>query len=357
MTSDKVFKWDGSVEWLSQNGHGFGPKLGLVTVWYKACSAAVPCAPWSRTMSHSLGRVVWVAILAARDVLWCWLASLRQAFQSDSRINFLIPCRSWELLSAFKTRSVAPWQSSLFSSDRHSSTTLRDRGSAIVRNVYMQQPIDSPSVLTLERRISFWVRILAVTEGDLRATLVARVEWDLESFRTLLPISLWKAPRWLSWESVSIQFSLPISRTGTKHVSKMVLPEGLVCLPLPHRRRRPLWLSWWHRQQLWWLRDPMTTNIQGTSHSHSGGVIGQQGCRQVLKKESSVCIEFCNRHQFSAPYRRIGRIQVSTTEQPDKVKRFFLKRCPYFHRQTKDFLAFMMLWSIDSLSKRSWFHK
>ena len=53
----------------------------------------------------------------------------------------------------------------------------------------MQQPIDSPSVLTLERRISFWVRILAVTEGDLRATLVAWVEWHLESFRTLLPIS------------------------------------------------------------------------------------------------------------------------------------------------------------------------
>ena len=36
-----------------------------------------------------------------------------------------------------------------------------------------------------------------------------------------------------------------------------------------------------------------------------------------LKKESSVCIEFCERHQFSAPYRRIGRMQVSTTEQPD----------------------------------------
>ena len=64
----------------------------------------------------------------------------------------------------------------------------------------------------------------------------------------------------------------------------------------------------------------MTTNIQGTSHSHSGGVIDQQGCRRVLK-ESSVCIEFCNRHQFSAPYRRIGRIQVSTTEQPDKGER------------------------------------
>ena len=49
--------------------------------------------------------------------------------------------------------------------------------------------MDSPSELTLERRFSFWVRILAATEGHLRATLVARVEWDLEGFRIILPIS------------------------------------------------------------------------------------------------------------------------------------------------------------------------
>ena len=96
MTSDKVFemRWFSGVvvaerAWL-------WPKLGLVTAQYTTCSAAVPCVPWSRAMPHSLGQVVWVAILAARDVLWCWLASLRQAFQSDIRINFLIPCRPWE---------------------------------------------------------------------------------------------------------------------------------------------------------------------------------------------------------------------------------------------------------------------
>ena len=69
----KCSKWDGSVEWSSQKGHGSWPKLGLVRVQYRACSAAVPCVPWSRAMSHSLGQVVWVAILAARDVLRCWL--------------------------------------------------------------------------------------------------------------------------------------------------------------------------------------------------------------------------------------------------------------------------------------------
>ena len=112
-----------------------------------------------QAMSHSLGQVVWVAILVARDVLRCWLASLRQAFESNSKTNFLIPRRSWELLSVFKTRSVAPWQLSLLSSDRHSCMSLRDwRGSAIVRNVYIQQPMDSPSELTLERRVSFRVR-------------------------------------------------------------------------------------------------------------------------------------------------------------------------------------------------------
>ena len=66
---------------------------------------------------------------------------------------------------------------------------MRDRWSAIVRDVFIRQPTDFPSELTLERRFSFQVRILAATEGHLRATLVARVEWDLESFRIPLPIS------------------------------------------------------------------------------------------------------------------------------------------------------------------------
>ena len=63
-------------------------------------------------------------------------------------------------------------------------------GSAIVRDVYTRQQIDSPSELTLERRLSFWVRILTATEGHLKQLcMVARVELDLESFRILLPIS------------------------------------------------------------------------------------------------------------------------------------------------------------------------
>ena len=63
-------------------------------------------------------------------------------------------------------------------------------GSAIVRDVYTRQQIDSPSELTLERRLSFWVRILTATEGHLKQLcMVARVELNLESFRILLPIS------------------------------------------------------------------------------------------------------------------------------------------------------------------------
>ena len=151
----KCSKWDSLVDWLSQIGHGFSPKLVLVRVWQRACSAAVPCVPWSRAMSHSLGQVVWVAIWAARNVLWCRLASLRQAFESVSRINFLIPHRPWVLLSAFKTRSVTLWQSSLFSSDRHSCMSLRDWGLATAREVYIWQPMDSPPELTLERRFNF----------------------------------------------------------------------------------------------------------------------------------------------------------------------------------------------------------
>ena len=41
----------------------------------------------------------------------------------------------------------------------------------------------------LGKKVQFLVRILAVTEGHLRATLVARVKLDLERFRILLPIS------------------------------------------------------------------------------------------------------------------------------------------------------------------------
>ena len=38
--------------------------------------------------------------------------------------------------------------------------SLRDRGLAIVRDVYIQQPIYSPSELTLQRGFSFRVRVL-----------------------------------------------------------------------------------------------------------------------------------------------------------------------------------------------------
>ena len=41
----------------------------------------------------------------------------------------------------------------------------------------------SPPELTLKRRFNFLVRILAVTKGDLRASLVAKVKWDLENHR------------------------------------------------------------------------------------------------------------------------------------------------------------------------------
>jgi len=39
------------------------------------------------------------------------------------------------------------------------------------------------------------------------------------------------------------------------------------------------------------------------------------------RKESSILTEFCDRHQFSTPYRRMGRMQVSTIEQPDRGER------------------------------------
>ena len=43
------------------------------------------------------------------------------------------------------------------------------------------------------------------------------------------------------------------------------------------------------------------------------------------RKESSICMEFCDRHQFSVPYRRMGKMQVSTIEQPDRDERSPLK--------------------------------
>ena len=66
-----------------------------------------------------------MVILEARDVLWGWLASLRQTFQLVSRICLLMACMLWELA---RTSSVTPWQSSLFSSDRHSWVSLGDWG-------------------------------------------------------------------------------------------------------------------------------------------------------------------------------------------------------------------------------------
>ena len=62
---------------------------------------------------------------------------------------------------------------------RHSCMSLRDWELATARDVYIWQPMDSPPELTLERRFNFLVRILAATKGHLRATLVAKVEWDI----------------------------------------------------------------------------------------------------------------------------------------------------------------------------------
>ncbi len=43
-------------------------------------------------------------------------------------------------------------------------------------------------------------------------------------------------------------------------------------------------------------------------------------------KTGTEAMEFCDRHQFSVPYRRMGRIQVSTIEWPDRGDRSPLKK-------------------------------
>ena len=92
----KCSKWDDSVEWLSQKGHGFDqnwvwwqhdtqPAVQLCLVCHDPELCPTVWARWYEWQFWQQG-----------DVLWCWLASLRQAFQSDTRINFLIARRPWE---------------------------------------------------------------------------------------------------------------------------------------------------------------------------------------------------------------------------------------------------------------------
>jgi len=57
------------------------------------------------------------------------------------------------------------------------------------------QLIDPHAEQTLKRRLNFRIKILAEIDGHLSAILVDRVEWNLLSFRILLPISPWKASR------------------------------------------------------------------------------------------------------------------------------------------------------------------
>ena len=74
-----------------------------------------------------------------------------------------------------------------------------------------------------------------------------------------------------------------------------------------------------------------------------------------LRKESSTYIEFCERHQFSAPYSRMGRMHVSTIDLPDKGDKSPWKG-PILPYTKKDLLAFETLYSTDGLAERSWFH-
>ena len=82
----KCSRWEHS----RLEGHSLNqcPKLGLVRLWWRACRVAVPCAPWSRAMSHNLYHAVQVAILEVRAVLiWCRLAS-----SSLSQVCLLMAC-------------------------------------------------------------------------------------------------------------------------------------------------------------------------------------------------------------------------------------------------------------------------
>ena len=73
----------------------------------------------------------------------------------------------------------------------------------------------------------------------------------------------------------------------------------------------------------------------------------KQGIFKVWPKESSVCIEFCDRHIGGLAGYRFPP-QSGLTRVRD-----LLGRCLYFRRQKKLFLAFMILWSIDGLAERS----
>ena len=105
------------------------------------------------------------------------------------------------------------------SSDIHSWTSLRQRGLSDVREKTSWQPMDTLPELTLESRFSSWERIRAAMVGHWRARQTARVEWNLESLRILLPISLWNDSREARLASVRIQFSQPYNKTGMTHVS------------------------------------------------------------------------------------------------------------------------------------------
>ena len=66
---------------------------------------------------------------------------------------------------------------------------------------------------------------LAETEGHFRARRVESNEWNFDSFTILRPISPWNASKRSNRDGDKIQFSLPKSRMGMIHVSKMVFPD------------------------------------------------------------------------------------------------------------------------------------
>ena len=106
-----------------------------------------------------------------------------QSSQSDCSTSRFISFRvDWPLSRV----SVAPWQESLPSIYRHSCTSLRDSLGRL-ENIWL--PTLSPSSHTLDRRLSLETKILAVSEGHLRARRVERVEWFFDSFNMRQPIS------------------------------------------------------------------------------------------------------------------------------------------------------------------------
>ena len=83
--------------------------------------------------------------------------------------------------------------------------------------------------ITRWRNRSFLCSSLEAIEGQLRARRTALPEWKRVSRKILLPISSWNASSFLSSGSVRNQFSLPYSKIGITHCSKIDRPEsGLI---------------------------------------------------------------------------------------------------------------------------------